>query len=78
MDSPSPLLSTTYAHAPYGLRADYSLSFSKTVVGDRLLPTPRPKYAVGRPLFANTSYELWRLRVPSGVPATASRRLIEP
>jgi hypothetical protein len=82
VDSPEPVLHTTYAYAPYGLRAAYSLSY-RYYVGPsparRRFPVPR--FAVNPPVFENQVFVLRRIAWPaalSSYPETASRRLVEP
>jgi hypothetical protein len=82
VDASSPVLYTTYAHAIYGLRADYSLSprYLASSSG-RVRPAPRPLFAVGRPLRRNDQFQLWRIRWPArlrSIPSAASRTLVEP
>lgn len=82
VDAPQPVLATTYAYAPYGLRAQYSLAFSH-------IPTPSgpqpmaavPPYAVNPPLAENSRFALRRINWPArlhAVPQTASQALVEP
>jgi hypothetical protein len=83
IDAPDPVLSTTYAHAPYGTRAQYSLAL-------RYYPSPNPSvkrpiapilFAQDPPLFENGAFVLRRVRWPAseaGVRITASRKLVEP
>ncbi|MGB9185126.1 MAG: hypothetical protein WCB67_13775, partial [Solirubrobacteraceae bacterium] len=82
VDASSPVLDTTYAHAIYGLRADYSLSLRYLASSSgRVRPAPRPLYAVGRPLDSNDQFQLWRIRWPArlgSIPSAASRTLVEP
>jgi hypothetical protein len=82
VDTPTPLLYTTYAHAVYGLRADYSLSLhyvSEPGATTRL--APRPLLAVGPPLRSNDQFELWRIGWPARlrqIPDASSQALVEP
>jgi hypothetical protein len=83
VDSPTPVLFTTYAHAPYGLRADYSLAPRYYPVpgphGPR--PLPSPPYTRNPPLAENNQFVLRRIVWPSrlaGAPQTASQTLVEP
>lgn len=84
VDSPTPVLGTTYAHAPYGTRADYSLSlrfYPTPGPGGRPVPFPRPMYARNPPLLQNDEFALRRIVWPprlGGVAETASQRLVEP
>lgn len=82
VDTPTPLLDTTYAHAIYGLRADYSLSqrYASTTDGTAR-PAPRPLFAAGRPLRSNDQFQLWRIAWPKKldqIPSAASQTLVEP
>jgi hypothetical protein len=82
VDSPEPVLHTTYAYAPYGLRAAYSLSYRYHVGPSPVRRRyPVPPYAVNPPVFENHVFVLRRIAWPtarSGYPETASRRLVEP
>jgi hypothetical protein len=82
VDASSPVLYTTYAHAIYGLRADYSLSLRYLASSSgRVRPAPRPLFAVGRPLRRNDQFQLWRVGWPArlrSIPSTASQALVEP
>jgi hypothetical protein len=84
VDAPQPVLHTTYAHATFGLRADYSLAL-------RYRPTKDPRhpvaispqgFAVGPPVFQNDRYVLRRIAWPrtgkwASFPRTASDKLVE-
>jgi hypothetical protein len=82
VDSPTPVLGTTYAHAPYGIRADYSLTFHYELRADaRIVRYPTPAFAKNPPLFVNGQFVLRRIVWPqrlANVPDTASQRLVEP
>lgn len=82
VDSPHPVVMTTYAHAPYGWRADYSLAFRVLPTpSGRPLPAPVPPFARNPPVFENSQYVLRRIVVPpkyAYLPQTASQRLVEP
>ncbi|MDQ2895726.1 MAG: hypothetical protein M3Y09_08770 [Actinomycetota bacterium] len=82
VDAPAPLLYTTYAHAVYGLRADYALSLRHVVgPGGAVRATPRPLVTVGPPLRRNDQFELWRIRWPARLarfPDPSSQALVEP
>lgn len=82
VDSPTPVLYTTYAHAPYGTRADYSiaLKYVPSATGKVIL-TPTPPHAVNPPVFANSQFVLRRIAWPArldATPDTSSQRLVEP
>jgi len=82
VDAPTPLLYTTYAHAVYGLRADYSLSLRYVAgPGGAARAAPRPLLAVGPPLRRNDQFALWRIRWPARLrrfPDPSSQALVEP
>jgi hypothetical protein len=83
VDSLDPVVGTTYAHAAYGGRADYSLSlrYTPSAIPGRVRPYPRPPFAVNPPLARNYQFVLRRIRWPrrlSAYPDTASERLVEP
>ena len=82
VDASAPLLYTTYAHAVYGLRADYSLSLRYVAGPDgRVRAAPRPLLAVGPPLRRNDQFALWRIRWPARLqrfPDPSSPALVEP
>lgn len=83
VNSPTPVLYTTYAHAPYGLRADYSLAPRYYPVpgphGPRAFP--RPVYARDPPVAKNSQFVLRRIVWPprlASTQQTASETLVEP
>jgi hypothetical protein len=79
VDSPTPILSTTYAHAPFGVRADYSLAL-RTYPGTKR-PFPTPAFAQGQPLFESDQFVLRRIVWPAryaSIPDTSSQTLVEP
>jgi hypothetical protein len=84
VDSPTPVLFTTYAHAPSGLRADYSLALRYYPVpgpDGRPRAFPRPRYAQNPPLAENDQFVLRRIAWPprlASTPSTASQTLVEP
>jgi hypothetical protein len=84
VDSPTPVVYTTYAHAPYGLRADYSIALRLYPVpgpDGRFRRFPRPLYARNPPLFKNNQFLLRRIVWPArlgSTPQTASQTLVEP
>ncbi len=84
VDSSTPVLHTTYAHAAYGVRADYSLSlrfYPRPGPGGRPVPFPRPSYARNPPLLQNDEFALRRIVWPprlADVRDTGSQRLVEP
>ncbi len=83
VDSLDPVVGTTYAHAVYGGRADYSLSlrFTPSAIPGRARSYPRPPFAVNPPLARNRQFVLRRIRWPrrlNAYPDTASQRLVEP
>ena len=84
VDSPTPVLGTTYANAPYGQRADYSLAlrfYPLPGPDGRPRPFGRPAYAQNPPVARNDEFALrpivWPVRLASA-PKTASQRLVEP
>jgi hypothetical protein len=83
VDAPDPVLSTTYAHAPYGTRADYALAprYYPSLNPAVKRPIPPILYARDPPLFENDMFVLRRVDWPAryaNVSPTASRKLIEP
>ena len=82
VDSPTPVLNTTYAHAPYGVRADYSLSlhYYRTPAG-QYTSYPKPAFAVNPPVYADVQFVLrtivWPKRLHK-IPDTSSQTLVEP
>lgn len=84
VDAPDPVVYTTYAHAPYGWRADYSLAL-------RYYPLPGPDGRPRRfpvppdarkpPVAQNDEFALRRIVWPKRLnsqPRTASQTLVEP
>jgi hypothetical protein len=82
VDSPTPVVGTTYAHAPGGVRADYSLSLHFYVAADgQIRRFPRPAFAQNPPLSENIQFVLRRIVWPArlaDIPDTSSQRLVEP
>lgn len=84
VDAPDPVLYTTYAHAPYGWRADYSLALRFYPVpgpGGRPRRFPLPPVARNPPLAENDQFVLRRIGWPArldSTPQTASQTLVEP
>jgi hypothetical protein len=82
VDSPTPILNTTYAHAPLGVRADYSLSRDYSIsASGRVRRFPRPPFAQNPPLFENDQFVLRRIVWPAryaSIPDTSSQTLVEP
>ena len=82
VDSPTPVLHTTYAHAPWGVRADYSVSpHYELVAGGRVRRFPKPVFAQNPPLFANVQFVVRRIVWPARLekfPETSSQTLVEP
>jgi hypothetical protein len=84
VDTPTPVLYTTYANAPYGLRADYSLAlrfYPLPGPDGRPRPFPLPRYARNPPLALNDEFVLRRIVWPkrlASTPRTASQTLVEP
>jgi hypothetical protein len=81
VDSPAPVLSTTYAHARYGIRADYALELRHDLGTGRR--EPPLLYAQNPPLFENSVFVLRRVRWPqrgryAAVRDTSSTELVEP
>lgn len=83
VDSPTPLLYTTYAHASFGWRAEYSLSLRYQLNANprvRRLVAPSG-FAVDPPLFENAQFVLRKISWParySSVSDTSSTALVEP
>ncbi len=86
VDAVDPVLDSTYAHAPGGLRADYSLAW-------RYVPNPDPRvrrplaatgFAIDPPVAENDRYVLRRIVWPvppsryAAIPDTSSTQLVEP
>lgn len=82
VDSPAPVLGTTYAHAAFGFRADYSVGLAFYVAADgKIKRFPRLAYARNPPLARNAQFVLRRIVWPArldNVPDTSSQRLVEP
>ena len=84
VDAPDPVTFTTYAHAPYGLRADYSLALRYYPLpgpDGRPRPYPIPPFARKRPIAENDQFALRRIVWPQRLdsyPRTASQTLVEP
>jgi hypothetical protein len=84
VDSIVPVTYTTYAHAPYGWRADYSLALRYYPVpgrDGRPRRFPRPPFAQNPPLAQNDEFLLRRIVWPTrlaSTPKTASQTLVEP
>jgi hypothetical protein len=81
VDSPTPVLGTTYAHANYGVRADYSLSLRYYPNANPAIKIPYPPklYAVNPPLFENSTFVVRRIVWPrkyDWIPDSALQRLI--
>ncbi len=84
VSAPGPVLFTTYAHAPKGIVARYSIAPRKVASRD---PThaatyPRPGWAVDPPVRENAQFVLRRIEVPPGpwrtVPDVSSQRMVQP
>jgi hypothetical protein len=84
VDAPDPVLYTTYAHAPYGWRADYSLALRYYPLpgpGGQPRRFPRPLYARNPPVAENDEFALRRIVWPKRLdsyPKAASQTLVEP
>jgi hypothetical protein len=83
VDAPHPVIFTTYASAPPGVRADYSLSLRYYLNPNPAIkkPVPAVGFAVNPPLFENNTFVLRRIAWPRKYdyyPDTSSTRLIEP
>jgi hypothetical protein len=79
VDSPTPVLHTTYAHADYGYRADYSLSLRYRNNDPKQGAYPPGAFAVPQPLFENSQFVLRKIDWPKRLdsyPDTASTRLV--
>jgi hypothetical protein len=77
VDTPDPVLGTTYAHAPVGSRADYSLSLAFAPGTSH--PFPAPQFAENPPLARNAQFVLRKVAWPKRLaaePETASTRLV--
>lgn len=77
VDSPYPVLHTTYAHVPFGVTADYVV-VPRYYPGRHLVRWPTPQYIDPRPLFQNFDFLLYRLHMPAKYPDTSSRTMIQP
>ena len=86
VDAVQPVVHTTYAYAPFGLRADYALAWRYASNGDpRYGPPLAPVlYARDPAVFENDRYILRRIVWPAkpaklaSVPDTSSTALVEP
>ncbi len=84
VDTPDPVLYTTYAHAPSGWRADYSLALRYYPLpgpDGRPRRYPVPPFAHNPPMAANDQFVLRRIVWPKRLdsyPKTASQTLVEP
>jgi hypothetical protein len=82
VDATDPVVSTTYAHAPYGTRAEYSLALRYASSSSKLKrPAPLPLYTENPPVFENDVFVLRRVAWPvrlAAVRSAASRKLVEP
>lgn len=83
VDALQPVGYTTYAHAPAGLRAEYSLSLRYYPSPDLRIRRPFPPvgFAQGAPLFANDQFVVRRIVWPRRydyIPDTSSLRLVGP
>jgi hypothetical protein len=84
VSAPGPVLFTTYAHAPKGIVARYSIAPRKVPSRDptRAPLYPRPGWAVDPPVRENSQFVLRRIEVPPGpwrkVPDVSSLRMIQP
>lgn len=71
-NTPNPVIYTTYAHPPRGVRADYSLAAAGA---------PRPPTTVDPPVRENGGWVLRRIVLPPhlrDLPETATRRAVQP
>lgn len=81
VDSPNPVITNTYAHAPYGRRADYSIALRYALGLHVLRPLAPVLYARNPPLFENDQFVIRRIQWPArlaSAPSTASQTLVEP
>ncbi len=84
VDAPDPVVYTTYAHAPFGWRADYSLALRYYPLpgpDGRPRPFPLPPAARNPPVAENDQFALRRIVWPkrlASYPGTASQTLVEP
>ncbi len=82
VDSVAPLLGTTYAHAVYGVRADYSLALTFYVdARGQIRRYPKPVFARNPPLFRNIQFTLRRIVWPARldwIADNSSQTLVEP
>jgi hypothetical protein len=79
VDTLTPVLGTTYAYAPFGGRADYSLATRYRATAGPLVPAPRGLFTVDPPVAENSQFVLRRIALPpryAHAPATASRHLV--
>jgi hypothetical protein len=75
LDSPVPIVRTTYPHVAPGYRADYAVSLAPALEGQLAasgLPPPRAPGRLGAVVFANAQFVVRRVLSAPG-PATASR-----
>jgi hypothetical protein len=83
VNSPTPVIGTTYAYAAKGGRADYSLDLRYYPNGNPNIKVPFPPGfgTVGPPVFENSQFVLRRIVWPKKLdwyPLTASTKLVEP
>ena len=82
VDSATPIVGTTYAHAAFGFRADYSVSLRFYAAADgRIKRYPTPALAQNPPLFENIQFVVRKIAWPARferIPDTSSQRLVEP
>ena len=67
--SREPLRNTSYPHVPISFRADYTLA--------HVVDEPHPPGAVGRPVWRNEWYALYKLRAGLPGPERCSQRMVQ-
>ena len=77
VDAPYPILLTTYAHAPWGVAADYVIT-PRYIPGKGSARWPRPPYTDPVPVRQNFSFLLYRLHMPARFRDTSSRKMVQP
>jgi hypothetical protein len=77
VDTPFPILKTTYAYAPFGVAADYVL-VPRYYPGRHLVRWPTPPHIDRKPVFQNFDFILYRLHMPKIYPDTSSRAMHQP
>ncbi len=76
-----PIVGTTYAHVAFGGRAQYALAlrYDPAYGPESRVPEPPRWWAIGPPVFENSTYVIRRIRLPArfdAAPYTCSQRLV--